>query len=101
MQDSGTYTGWASGFCPNLGMSTSLGMPLPQLPEEWLGLGELFLAWNWGPRGLREDGEGGGDLTPSQVHRVKISRIHPHGFEGEPLIKELSKVEGLGFNGAE
>lgn len=37
----------------------------------------------------------------SLVHRVKISRIHPHGFKGEPLIKELSKVEGLGFNGAE
>ena len=50
--------GWHPGFSPNLGVLIPLRMLSLQLPEEWLGLEELFLAWSWGPWGLREGGEG-------------------------------------------
>ena len=92
--------GWHPGFSPNLGVFTPLSMLSCQMPEEWLGLEELFLAWHWGPWGLHEDGEGRRDLIRSRVQSVKISCIHPHGFVGEWRAQNYLRLTS-GFNGAE
>lgn len=67
----------------------------PQMPKDRLGLEELFLAWNWGRVSVCMEMGRGPHLF--QIHRMKISRVHPCGLRGE--WRRLRLI--LGFKGAE